>query len=243
MAGFGQRFRNAGYTIPKYMVKVHGRTLFQWSLLSLANFIRSGAHFAFAVRAADNASGFIRSEASSLGIKSMILLELDAPTDGQATTAFMAAQSFDDPSAPILIYNIDTFVHPDSLSVEDVRGDGWIPCFKAEGDHWSFVKTDQHQRAIEVREKARISSDATVGLYWFASFEIFRETYDEYYSKKENIEQGERFVAPLYNLMIQNGKDVYISDIPLDAVVPLGIPSDVDKFRLIKPPVVKDLLA
>ena len=35
MAGFGTRFKNAGYTVPKYQIEVHGRTLVSWSLLSL----------------------------------------------------------------------------------------------------------------------------------------------------------------------------------------------------------------
>lgn len=36
MAGLGERFLKAGYKQPKYEIEVHGKTLFEWSLLSLA---------------------------------------------------------------------------------------------------------------------------------------------------------------------------------------------------------------
>jgi len=35
MAGKGQRFIDAGYNIPKYMIKVNGKELFDWALESL----------------------------------------------------------------------------------------------------------------------------------------------------------------------------------------------------------------
>src|SRR5688572_29356557 len=90
MAGFGKRFLDAGYTVPKYQVSVRGRTLFAWSMESLRSFITQGSPFVFIVRAADLASAFIRQEAQALGISSVQLIELQAPTDGQATTALAA---------------------------------------------------------------------------------------------------------------------------------------------------------
>ena len=35
MAGIGKRFIDAGYNIPKYLIKVRNKTLFEWSLKSL----------------------------------------------------------------------------------------------------------------------------------------------------------------------------------------------------------------
>ena len=35
MGGLGSRFREAGYTVPKYMIEAKGKTLFEWSLISL----------------------------------------------------------------------------------------------------------------------------------------------------------------------------------------------------------------
>lgn len=236
MAGFGRRFLDAGYIIPKYRIQAHGRSLFAWSMLSLRNFIGDQARFLFVVRSADDASAFIHSESHALGIHDMSVLEIDAPTDGQATTAMLARQRIGSPDAPMIIYNIDTFVHPDALPSQAVRGAGWIPCFPAAGDHWSFARTDGTGRVVEVREKVRISDHATVGLYWFSSFNLYAEAYDAYYSCERKAEAGERYVAPLYNHLLEKGAPVFIHDVPLAAVIPLGVPAEVERFREGSPP-------
>jgi hypothetical protein len=230
MAGFGRRFLDAGYKGPKYQLMAHGRSLFAWSMLSLRSFIEGGARFVFVVRAADHAEDFIRDEARALGIHSHGVVELEAPTDGQATTAMLAQTALGESSAPMLIYNIDTFVHPDALPAAAVRGAGWIPCFPAAGDSWSFVDADAEGRARVVREKQRISPHATIGLYYFQSFDLYADLYHRHYADPANVEAGERYVAPMYNTLIGDGRPVLVHDVPLDAVIPLGVPADLERF-------------
>jgi dTDP-glucose pyrophosphorylase len=236
MAGFGRRFLDAGYGVPKYRIEVHGRSLFAWSMLSLESFIEGGTSFVFVARAAEGSADFIRNEATGLGIGRIDIVELATPTDGQATTVLAAQAAVADRSAPFLIYNIDTFVHPGAMTPAQVRGDGWIPCFRAEGDAWSFAAADDTGLVCEVREKRRISPHATVGLYWFSSFTLYEDAYRRYYADSANLERGERYVAPVYNALIADGRAVYISEIEPSAVVPLGVPADVERFRAGAPP-------
>jgi hypothetical protein len=236
MAGFGQRFRDAGYDVPKYRIVVHGRSLFAWSMLSLRSFIDAGASFVFVVRGADDARTFIDDEAQALGIQTRSVVELDAPTDGQATTAMLAGPAIAAPAEPMLVYNIDTFVHPDALPASAVRGDGWVPCFHAQGDHWSFAAADADGRVSVLKEKERISANATIGLYWFSSFNLYARSYGAFFADSGNLVRGERYIAPLYNHLIAQGRPVFIHDVPLDAVVPLGVPADVEAFRQRSPP-------
>lgn len=238
MAGFGRRFAAAGYAVPKYRIEVHGRTLFTWSLLSLLDFIRSGVSFVFVARRAEAAKTFIRMQCDALAIRKLEVIELDEATDGQATTALMAGAAIADVSEPCFVYNIDTFVHPDSLPAKGVRGDGWIPCFPGAGSAWSFARADDAGRVSEVREKERISEHATVGLYWFSSFSLYRRIYTEYFSGHRGTEKGERYIAPMYNRLIQEGRPVFMHSVALDAVVPLGTPDDVERFRAAAPPIV-----
>lgn len=230
MAGFGRRFLEAGYTVPKYRIEAHGRSLFAWSMRSLSQFIANGSRFVFVVRAADEAADFIATEAAALGIADWAIVELDRPTDGQATTAMLAGPAVSVRSGPMLIYNIDTFVQPRSLPLSAVRGDGWIPCFEAPGDHWSFAAEGPDGRVLEVREKVRISPHATIGLYWFSSFDLYAEAYCGHYGRGA-FEAGERYVAPLYNHLIAADRLVYVHEVPFEAVIPLGLPSEVERFR------------
>jgi hypothetical protein len=230
MAGLGQRFRDAGYDLPKYRINAHGRTLFAWAMLSLSGFIKAGARFSFVARRADQAGGFIGAECAALGIEAPRVIELDAPTDGQATTALYGGMVLPDPEAPFMVYNIDTFVHPDALPAGAVRGDGWVPCFDGRGDGWSFAAADAHGRITELREKQRISAHATIGLYWFSSFALYRRVYREFYSDAARIEKGEKYIAPMYRQMIAEGRAVYLHQLPFDAVAPLGTPAEVHAF-------------
>lgn len=236
MAGLGKRFRDAGYDCPKYRIDAHGRTLFAWSMLSLRSFIRAGAKFTFVVRREDDASDFIRQECEAVGIVSAQIVEIDALTDGQATSAILGGEVLDSPDEPFLVYNIDTFVYPDALPASAVRGEGWVPCFPGKGDGWSFAAAEPDGRITDMREKVRISPHATIGLYWFSSYTLYRQVYDDYYSDASRMEKGEKYIAPMYRQMIQAGREVFLHEVAYDAVIPLGTPAEVDAFLLREPP-------
>ncbi|WCL53075.1 glycosyltransferase family 2 protein [Gimibacter soli] len=225
MAGFGSRFRDAGYDLPKYRIPVHGVPLFDWSLVSLSRFYPQVSRTVFIVRRADEAGDWILARAKALGVPDPVLVELDAPTKGQADSALLAGPHLK-ADLPILIYNIDTFTEPAALDPARVRGQGWIPCFPAAGESWSFVKADADGKALEVREKTRISDHATIGLYHFASFRLFEAAVVGTYGGGAT-EKGETYVAPVYNWLIEQGHEVFIDDLPFDAVRCLGVPADV----------------
>ena len=212
MGGNGRRFREKGYNIPKYMIEVKNKTLFEWSMLSLDNFKKMNPKYIFVVKSSDNATEFIKSLSTKMELKNIEIIELNELTDGQATTALLAEQKWIK-ELPILIYNIDTHVTPKVIKPEDFVGDGFIPCFNAPGEMWSFVKINELGNAIEIREKKRISDNATIGMYYFSSTELYKKAYKEYYKEKTNLEMGEKYIAPLYNYLIMYGYKVKISQI------------------------------
>lgn len=227
MAGLGSRFKKAGYNQPKYMIEVRGKTLFQWSMESLTAF-RDERHI-FVVRRADGAEDFIREMCQKLEIADIEIIEIENLTRGQAETAMLAAFCWREDES-LLVYNIDTYVEPGELLPELIKGDGFIHCFEASGDHWSFVKLDDSGKAVEVREKTRISNHCSIGAYYFSSCKLYAELYRKLYDEQGHLEKGERYIAPLYNLLLKQGKDVYIQDIPPVKVHVLGTPEEVQIF-------------
>ena len=231
MAGLGSRFRKAGYKVPKYMIEVNGKNLFQWSMLSLADFNKQeNVKYIFVVRKEDNAKDFITEEINKMGINDVNVIELEELTDGQATSALLAKDYWNE-NEEMIVYNIDTYVEPDVMKYSEIQGDGFIPCFNAEGEHWSFVKLDENQNAVEVREKQRISDNCTIGLYYFKSCKLYQELYEEYYKDGKNMEKNEKYIAPLYNYMIEKGMKVNISNLPFEKVHVLGTPEEVEEFK------------
>lgn len=230
MAGIGARFKKAGYPMPKYQITVHGKTLFEWSMESLKAFRRPEDTYLFILRKEDHATDFIREKCLAMGILQVQVIELDEMTDGQATTAMLGAKYWKKES-PLLIYNIDTYVESGQMRPEELCGDGFIPCFCGEGDHWSFVRLEEDERAVEVREKVRISDYCTLGAYYFRTCELYETLYEEYYSEETNMEKGEKYIAPLYNYLIQKGKEVRISVIDVEKIHVLGTPEELDYFK------------
>lgn len=232
MAGLGTRFKKAGYKEAKYRIMAKGKTLFSWSMESLRGYYNKNNDYYFIVRKEDAASEFIKKICEEDGIcepEQVHVIELDHMTDGQATTAMLAADRWkkDD---ELLIYNIDTYVEAYEMKSEDIAGDGFIPCFRADGDHWSFVKLDDNGVATEVREKVRISDNCTLGAYYFKTCELYEQLYGEYYETSGRLEAGERYVAPLYNYMIEKGMEVRICDIDSEKVHVLGTPEELKVF-------------
>lgn len=225
MAGQGRRFRDAGYRNPKYMINARGRSLFAWSMLSLTSFIKAGAPFVFVVQKSDEAGDFIHSQARELGIERTSVIEIEGLTDGQATSVLYARPALASEEEAILIFNIDTHVRPEALAIEQVRGAGWAPCFIAEGDKWSFARIGADGRVSEMREKQRISANATLGLYYFASMALFESAY-----AKVRPEAGERYVAPLYNELIARDLAVFADLVAPEDVIALGTPDDLLAF-------------
>jgi len=229
MAGLGSRFRKVGYNVPKYMIEAKGKTLFDWSMDSLLDYNKYVDKYVFVVRKEDNATEFIKEHCNAYNIPKVEIVEIDYMTDGQATTCMLAVSRCE-AKAPIMVYNIDTYVEPYEMKVSDISGEGYIPCFHAPGEHWSFVRLDESGKAVEVREKERISDNCTLGAYYFSSAELFEKLYNEYYECKNSTQGKEKYIAPLYNYMIQKGMEVKISIVDEKKVHVLGTPEELDVF-------------
>lgn len=230
MAGLGSRFAKAGYTVPKYEIEVGGKSLLDWSLDSLKDFEGEGSRYVFITRKDLNSLPFLEKTCRSRGLATYHVVELDEKTDGQATTALMGRAVWD-ADAPLLIFNIDTYVEPHCITRAACAGEGHIPCFRGEGDHWSFVQINEEGLAVCVREKERISEHCSVGAYYFASTSLYERAYDWLYGASAPSPLTEKYIAPMYQWLVAQGARVTISDIPADRVHVLGTPEELDIFR------------
>lgn len=229
MAGLGSRFQKAGYSCPKYKILAKGKTLFEWAMDSLVDYNPHVGKYVFVVRREEQSVQFIQEQIAKYDVTDVDIVEIDDLTDGQATTTMLAIP-YCDSDAPIIVYNIDTYVEPYAMQFKSIVGDGHIPCFHADGNHWSFAKLDDAGKVIEVREKQRISDNCSLGAYYFSSARLYEELYNEYYIQNSNMESNEKYIAPLYNLMIKKGMDVTISLVDRQRVHVLGTPEELEKF-------------
>lgn len=227
MAGLSSRFTKAGYTLPKYMLYVKNKSLFRLAVESFEKYFES-ARFVFIARDVFDTERFIKEECELLGIKDFSVVMLDQPTRGQAETVIKGVEGAgikEDES--ILIFNIDTF-RPGFVFPEGIKDwDGYLEVFEGSGANWSYAKTesDESTRVIETAEKREISTHCSTGIYYFKKAKEFVDAYNE---NLVNPIKGvpELYVAPLYNFLIRDGKNIHINIIPREAVIFCGVPQE-----------------
>lgn len=210
MAGLSSRFFDAGYSQPKYTLPAFGETLFSRSMRSFEHYFND-APFLFITLDQFDAEAFVRSECRSLGITDAEVIVLDEPTRGQAETVFVGMEALGRPEQSITIFNIDTampgFRQPDFMHACD----GYLDVFVGAGANWSYVRpaSPDSDRVVETAEKKPISNLCSTGLYHFASSVDFCAAYQQQIEiGLEGLAGGEIYVAPLYNLLIDAGKDI-----------------------------------
>ena len=231
MAGLSSRFTKAGYVLPKYMLYVKNKSLFNLAVTSFEKYFDT-CRFVFVARNVFDTKTFIEKECELMGIKDFTVVILPQPTKGQAETVLEGIVRADVPDEePILIFNIDTF-RPGFAFPEDMSGwDGYLEVFVGSGKNWSYAKTesDDSTLVVETAEKVEISRYCSTGLYYFSSASSFKTAY------AQNLEnpcdgKAELYVAPLYNHLIREGKKIHIHVIDRSDVIFSGVPAEYEQI-------------
>jgi MobA-like NTP transferase domain len=239
MAGLSRRFSEAGYTVPKYMLPAHGKSVFAHAVSSFEAYFRSEP-FLFIVRDVAGTPGFVRRECAALGITDARIVILDAPTGGQAeTVALGLRQSPVDAAAPVTVFNIDTF-RPGFRHADfgGIPADGYLEVFRGSGDNWSYVRpaAPDNDLVMETAEKQPISDLCCTGLYHFDSAETYLSAYEAFYNEFiPNAALRERYIAPIYNELIKRALSIRYTLVQRSELILCGIPDEYEAFLRRRP--------
>lgn len=231
MAGMSSRFFTAGYTLPKFMLPLHGRSLFDWALLSFERY-RLDQEFVVVTRNDPVHVAYANERMQALGFKSFQIIELNEPTAGQAATVAqgLSKARFDN-NDDLLVFNIDTIRLGYEIPEMVDKLDGYVEVAELEGDHWSFVlPATEPGVASRLTEKKRISNLCSTGIYYFRNATQFIEIYSQQSLLPKNIgvwkDIGEQYIAPLYNAFIKDGAKVGYELVLRDQVWFSGTPTE-----------------
>lgn len=231
MAGLSSRFSKAGYILPKYMLYVKDRSLFNLSVSSFEKYFKT-CNFVFVARDIFETPKFIEEECKIMGITNFQIVATE-PTRGQAETVIKGidgAKLSNDES--ILIFNIDTFRPGYTLPANIDSWDGYLECFRGNGANWSYAKTEDgtpDTKVIETAEKKEISNFCSTGIYYFKSVSDFVGAYHENETKPINGVK-ELYVAPLYNFLIRDSKNIHVDICKKEEVLFCGVPQEYEEY-------------
>lgn len=225
MAGAGSRFSKVGYTFPKPLIEVKGKTMIQVIVENL----NIDAQHVFVVQ---------KSHYEKYHLKTLLnlispgceIVQIDGVSEGAASTTLLAKEYIDN-DFPLLIANSDQFIEWDSnefmYSMSTDAIDGGILSFRSTHPKWSFAKLDSNGYVERVAEKEPISDIATVGIYFWSKGSDYVKYAEEMISEDIRV-NGEFYVAPVYNQAIKDGKKIKTFDVK--SMWGIGTPEDLDLF-------------
>ena len=225
MAGRGKRFEDAGYSFPKPLIDINGKTMIQ---IIIENLNFSAEHILICQK--EHYEKYALKELLDLITPNCKIIQVSEITEGAACTALLSKESINN-DEELIIANSDQWVNWNNqhfLSfLRDNDADGGIVTFYSTHPKWSFVKLDDEGKVTIVAEKKPISNIATVGIYYFKKGKYFVEAAEQMIGK--NIRTNDEFyIAPVYNEMIQSNKKIL--NYPIAEMRGLGTPEDLSKF-------------
>jgi hypothetical protein len=225
MAGAGSRFEKAGYTFPKPLIDVNGKTMIQVVIDNLS----LDANFIYVVQKAHRVK-YNLDTLLNLITPNCNIIEVDGLTEGAACTALFAKELINN-NNPLFFANSDQFVEWDSnefmYKMQETNVDGGLVTFESTHPKWSFAKLDKNGYVSEVSEKNPISNIATVGYYYWKHGSDFIK-YSEQMIEKDIRVNNEFYVCPVFNEAILDGKKIITYT--ANKMWGLGTPEDLSVF-------------
>lgn len=229
MAGRGSRFANVGYIMPKPLIDVHGKYMIEYVT---KNIKPKCEHRFIYLCLQEHLDKYDLKSKLELFAPGCIVVPVNEVTEGAACTVLLA-EKYIDSSDALMIANSDQYVDVDIDQYLDkqIGADGLIMTMFAEDPKWSFINYDSEGFVTTVREKEVISNEATVGIYNFAHGLDFVK-YAHKMIEQDLRVNGEFYVAPVYNMLIEEGKKIRYHNIGAvdDGMYGLGVPEDLEKF-------------
>ena len=240
MAGRGSRFRDAGFTEPKPLIPVGGMPMIELVIRNLTP--RQPHRFVFVCQQ-DHVDRYDLMERLRSWAPDCEVVGLEGYTDGAARTVLLTRDHIDSDD-PLMIANSDQFVDYDinrylgaMLAGRDLGG--LIMTMQADDPKWSYVELTGAGLATRVVEKEVVSDCATVGIYNFRRGKDFVRAAEQMIHRDLRV-NGECYVAPVYNLMIEEGARIGVHSVGTvgDGMYGLGTPDDLQMFldqQVLKP--------
>ncbi len=232
MAGFGKRFRDAGYQDDKPLIKIGGRRLLDWSMQPIPK-----SWWGKVLTIARSGQTQLRDELSDwlwngeVDCTEFECITIHGPTQGAACTVLAAAVGLP-PDSPVCVMNADQYFKCDLQATYDQAmasgWDGFILVFPGTGPAWSYAVTNGTNRIVHVIEKKQVSPYATCGFYfWRRAGDLVRSICAMIATGQKT--NQEFYLAPSFCFLPLSDKNVQIVEV--EEFHGLGTPEQVKGFE------------
>lgn len=228
MGGEGRQFFEHGYTFPKPLIEIDGRSMIELVVENLTP--RVPHQFVFVCRK-QHLDEYALTDVLRLLSPTCQVIPMQGPTAGALCSVLLGIEG-DDRDDDLLVANADQVLQ---MSIDDFiqdaktrEADGAIVTFPSTHPKWSYVRLEGDQ-VVAAAEKRPISPHATAGLYYFRTISAFVEGAESMILKNATL-KNEFFVCPVYNELVLKGKRILVYPLQRSDVHSLGTPEDVERY-------------
>ena len=238
MSGMSNRFTDAGYTIPKYLIEVDGKRVIQ----HIVDLYPKNCEFIFIINDKHKKDTDIVNILDKLVDKKEIVT-ISRHKKGPVFTVSEFQHLIDDDEQVIINY-CDFSMYWDyrhfKKFVDETGCDGCVVCYTGfhphmlGSDNYAFCSCELNDKnkIVEIREKQPFTDDkmsefASTGTYYFKKGSYVKKYFKQLIDEDFNI-NGEYYVSLVYNLLIRDGLDNRVYEIPY--MLQWGTPFDLDVY-------------
>ncbi|MDR1657153.1 MAG: hypothetical protein LBT47_06300 [Deltaproteobacteria bacterium] len=238
MSGFGERFRTAGYTVPKPLIDVLGKPI----IAHILDMFEGETDFIFICNQEhlDNPAYALRSTISRYCPQGRIV----GIAPHKLGPVYAVAQAFDiiDPLRPTLVNYCDFSCRWDwpgfKNYVQQTGCQGAVACYRGFHPHmlgstnYAYVQC-QGDQIVNIQEKKPFTDQpmteyASSGSYYFSSGEVMTQTFRKTLVRSELTVNGEYYVSLAYIPMLEAGQDIRVFE--LEKFRQWGTPQDLSEY-------------
>ena len=225
MAGRGSRFETAGYSLPKPLIPIHGVPMAVRAIRSLG---LKDAKFYILINSTLENTDLVQQITNEVDAT---VQSIDYVTDG-ATCSAMLFDKFVNTDEELVIANCDQIMEWNSeiFLLNARQYDGCIVTYYATTEHNSYATINQHGIVTKVKEKEVISNISLNGIHYWKKGSYFVESARAMMAANDRAPNGEFYIAPTYNYMINSSLNVGIYHIPNEQHHNVGLPADLESF-------------
>jgi len=218
-AGHAKRFKEADFIIPKPLIRIRGRYMFERSAESI-ELEHTQLHF---IVLEEHVKKFNIDEVITGVYDEAMVHVVPEVLDGCVST-IKSIREHVDTKEPLIIQNVDVEYRPtlEWVGHYDTELDAMVLTAESDNEKHSYVRVNEQNIAIEFAEKRVISSHAVVGTYFFMRGRDFFTAVDTMQNTDNDKLDGEWYVTPSLAYLEHPVKVVDVKEF-----YPLGTPYDV----------------
>ena len=239
MSGMSSRFTAAGYDIPKYLIEVNGKKVID----HIINLYPEDSNFIFIINDKHEKETNVVEILDKL-VSQKEIITIPSHKKGPVFSVSEFDNLIDDDEQVIINY-CDFSMYWDYRHfkgfVDATQCDGCVVCYTGfhphmlGSDNYAFCSCDldETNKIIEIREKQPFTNDkmseyASTGTYYFRKGSYVKKYFKQLMDEDLNI-NGEYYVSLVYNLLIRDGLNNQVYEVPY--MLQWGTPFDLDVYN------------